>query len=96
MPYRQILNDRCLIFLIDEIKEFLYEDKTFNSTITAEHIDDKTLAQTFIFLYLCKQKGIDIGQNRLFQKLRNNGYLIQKKRSKLEYANTKEHGNGIV
>lgn len=60
MPYRQILNDRCLIFLIDEIKEFLYEDKTFNSTITAEHIDDKTLAQTFIFIYLCKQKGIDI------------------------------------
>lgn len=25
---------------------------------------------------ILKQKGIDIGQNRLFQKLRNNGYLI--------------------
>lgn len=28
---------------------------------------------------ILKQKGIDIGQNRLFQKLRNNGYLIQRK-----------------
>lgn len=26
-----------------------------------------------------KQKGIDIGQNRLFQKLRDNGYLIQRR-----------------
>ena len=28
---------------------------------------------------ILKQKGIDIGQNRLFQKLRNNGYLIQRR-----------------
>lgn len=59
-PYRQILNDRCLIFLIDEIKEFIYEDKTFNSKINTEFIDDKTLGQTFMFLYLCLQKGINI------------------------------------
>lgn len=26
---------------------------------------------------ILKQKGIDIGQNRLFQKLRNNGYLTK-------------------
>ena len=26
---------------------------------------------------ILKQKGIDIGQNRLFQKLRNNGYLLR-------------------
>lgn len=28
---------------------------------------------------ILKQKGIDIGQNRLFQKLRNNGYLTQRR-----------------
>ena len=28
---------------------------------------------------ILKQKGIDIGQNRLFQKLRDNGYLIQRR-----------------
>lgn len=28
---------------------------------------------------ILKQKGIDIGQSRLFQKLRNNGYLIQRR-----------------
>ena len=28
---------------------------------------------------ILKQKGIEIGQNRLFQKLRNNGYLIQRR-----------------
>lgn len=28
---------------------------------------------------ILKQKGIDIGQNRLFQKLRNNGCLIQRR-----------------
>ena len=28
---------------------------------------------------ILKQKGIDIGQNRLFQRLRNNGYLIQRR-----------------
>lgn len=28
---------------------------------------------------ILKQKGIDIGQNKLFQKLRNNGYLIQRR-----------------
>lgn len=28
---------------------------------------------------ILKQKGIDIGQNRLFQKLRNSGYLIQRR-----------------
>ena len=28
---------------------------------------------------ILKQKGIDIGQNRLLQKLRNNGYLIQRR-----------------
>lgn len=59
-PYRQILNDRCLIFLIDEIKEFIYEDKTFNSKINIEFIDDKTLGQTIMFLYLCLKKGINI------------------------------------
>lgn len=32
---------------------------------------------------LLKQNGVDVGQNRLFKRLRNNGYLIKKKWRKL-------------
>ena len=44
---------------------------------------------------ILKQNGIDIGQNRLFSYLRDNGYLMKKKESK-KYAYTTQHGIGIV
>ena len=40
---------------------------------------------------LLKQNGVDIGQMRLFQWFRNNGYLI-----KPEYAHAKSHGTWLV
>ena len=45
---------------------------------------------------LLKQNGINIGQNRLFEWLRNNGYLIRRQGSDLQYANAKGDGDGAV
>ena len=44
---------------------------------------------------LIKQNGTDIGQKRLFERMRNDGYLIKTGTSK-KYANSKGNGKRIV
>ncbi|WP_367271229.1 antA/AntB antirepressor family protein [uncultured Oscillibacter sp.] len=45
---------------------------------------------------LLKQNGVEVGQNRLFDWLRNKGYLIRRGGERLQYADAAGDGNGPV
>ena len=45
---------------------------------------------------ILKKNGVNTGQNRFFKWLRENGYLIKRKRYWLQYANSKEYESKAV
>ncbi len=83
-----ISNPDLLIGLATELKKERAEKQELQSKATAQapkvlFADAVTASKSSILVgelaKLLKQNGIDIGQNRLFDWLRNNGYLISRK-----------------
>lgn len=83
-------NPDLLIEVATKLKEERYKSQLLEATVKAQmpkvlFADAVTASQTSILVgelaKLIKQNGVDMGQNRLFAWLRENGYLVKKKGS---------------
>ena len=83
-----LLNPDAIISLAQAIKNERVKNKELEAKIEADHpkvlfADSVAASYTSIligdFAKILRQNGIEMGQNRLFQWLRDNGYLISRK-----------------
>lgn len=83
-------NPDLLIEVATKLKEERYKSQLLEATVKAQmpkvlFADAVTASQSSILVgelaKLIKQNGVDMGQNRLFAWLRENGYLVKKKGS---------------
>lgn len=64
----------------------------FSDAVSASH----TSILVGEFAKIMRQNGVDLGQNRMFAWLRENGYLISRKGSDRKYANAEVYGTRFV